>query len=54
MTPLLTQLMRLGWTETKALNALQDQGIVSDNCVTLSDICESDAIKAAEWLKGLK
>ena len=54
MTHLRSQLLRLGWTETKALNILTDFGIISCHCVTLSDICESDALKAADWLKGLK
>lgn len=54
MTPLRTQLLRLGWTDVKALNTLTEWGVISDNCVTLSDICESDALKAADWLKGIK
>ena len=37
------------------LNALQDAGIISDNCVTCADIAPCDWIKAIEWLesKGL-
>ena len=54
MTSLSAQLMRLGWTDLKSLNVLTDFGIISCHCVDLSDIAEVDALKASEWLKGLK
>jgi len=50
---ILNELARLGWSETRALNILQDRGIISDNCVTLTDISEGDAIKAANYLKTI-
>lgn len=42
---------QLGLTETEAMNALQDSGIISDNCVWLPDIADADIQNAAEWLR---
>lgn len=50
MKRLLSELFRLGWSENKLMNTLQDRGLISDNCVTMKDIAESDAAKAAKWL----
>jgi hypothetical protein len=51
MNNLLSELRRLGWSPTQALNILQDRGIVSDNCVTFKDISEPDLTRAVKWLK---
>jgi len=36
----------------KALNALQEEGIISDNCITLADVAESDCAAAVAFLEG--
>lgn len=53
MKQLLSELRRLGWSETKLMNTLQDRGLISDNCVSIRDIAESDAVKAAKWLSTI-
>lgn len=47
---LVTLIDRLGITETEAMNALQDAGIISDNCGFLADIADADIQTAAAWL----
>jgi hypothetical protein len=39
-------------TEKVVMNLLQDEGIVSDNCVWAKDVCESDCVQAVAWLEG--
>jgi len=36
--------------ECEAMNWLQSNGVISDNCVTAKDVCESDCRKAIEAL----
>jgi chloramphenicol 3-O-phosphotransferase len=36
--------------ETKAMNALQDNGIISDECIFASHVHDSDCQRAIEWL----
>jgi len=33
-----------------ALNALQENGIISDECVTWKDVAQADVDTAIEWL----
>jgi hypothetical protein len=57
MTTLKEAAMKLGITETEAMNMLQDKGKVSDNCETFADVPLCDMWKAAAWLikqKGAK
>jgi hypothetical protein len=39
-----------GLEETKAMNALQDNGIISDECIFASHVHDSDCQRAIEWL----
>lgn len=43
-----------GTNEADAMNALQDMGIVSDNCVWAKDVAEADCLQAIEFLKARK
>ena len=54
MKALRFQMRRLGWSETKTLNSLCEWGVISDLCVTLDDIAETDAVKAAQLMELLK
>jgi hypothetical protein len=36
---------------SEVMNRLQDAAVISDNCVTVSDVAEADQTKAVEWLK---
>jgi hypothetical protein len=40
-----------GFDETDAMNLLQMNGIISDNCITASEV--SDSGKAVAWLNNL-
>jgi hypothetical protein len=51
MKNLKAELLRLGWTDTKALNTLVEYRLISDHCVTLQDIAEPDLTRAVKWLK---
>jgi len=44
---------RLRWTECDILNRAQDEGIISDNCVSMADVCDADADKLTKHLKGV-
>jgi hypothetical protein len=37
-------------TPDAAMNLLQENGVVSDNCVTLEDVATKDQERAAQWL----
>lgn len=37
--------------ETKAMNILQEHGIISDNCVTAADVPDCDAEDAIDFLQ---
>ena len=39
------------WTDRKAMNALTDNGIVSDNAVWARDVEETDCPAAVAWLE---
>lgn len=41
---------KLGRTECECMNALQDYGIISDNCVWWTDVGNQDV--ALAWLKA--
>jgi hypothetical protein len=36
--------------QISAMNLLQDQGVISDNCINASDVCDSDCDKAVDFL----
>jgi hypothetical protein len=40
------------WTETDAMNVLQDAGIISDNCIDASDVPDCDCKAAVAYLGG--
>lgn len=40
-----------GISPGKAMNLLQNEGIISDNCINIKDIDETDIPKATEFLK---
>ena len=40
------------WTRDEAMNALQNSGVISDNCVTPADVAEADCQKAIEHLQA--
>lgn len=46
------EIKALRMTENAAMNLLQGQGVVADECVTLDDVPEPDRTHAAEWLRG--
>jgi hypothetical protein len=48
--PLRRYLQRIGWSEDKAMNVLQEHGIISDNCVAIDDV--GNYAKAMMWLHG--
>lgn len=39
-----------GWDPTKAMNLLQEHGVVSDNCVTVADVAVKDHAAAIQFL----
>ncbi len=39
-----------GWTELAAMNALQEHGVISDNCVDWADV--GNKAQAIAWLKA--
>ena len=39
-------------SEKFVMNQLQDNGVVSDNCVSAADVCDSDCVQASAWLEG--
>lgn len=54
MTPLVDYMLENDFTNeamVDAMNRLQENGIISDLCMTPGDIWEGDAVKAVEWLK---
>ncbi len=42
---------RLGLDERTGLNLLNEENLISDQCVTLEDIPDGDAQKSLEWLR---
>lgn len=40
-----------GLSETDTMNKLQDQGIISDNCVNAEDVANVNCDRAVEWLE---
>ena len=34
----------------KVMNALAEAGIISDNCIAISDVADADCARAIEWL----
>lgn len=45
--------MNTNLNEREAMNALQECGIVSDNCVTAADVADADFPAAREFLWDL-
>ena len=41
-------MQRIGWSEAKAMNALQEHGIISDNAITIDDV--GNYARAMMWL----
>jgi hypothetical protein len=37
--------------EGRAMDALQNANVISDNCVAVHDVAKPDDAKAVEWLK---
>ena len=54
MTTLTRYLRDYGIDECAAMNALQNHGIVSDECVTADDVAPTDQSRAIAWLKKHK
>lgn len=52
MNSLQDYLAGVGADEAKAMDALQDAGIISDNCVWARDVAEADCPAAVEFLKA--
>jgi len=50
MNALTTFISSIGLDPIKAMNELQDAGIVSDNCVTTEDVGRPDVFRAMKWL----
>jgi hypothetical protein len=50
--PLRKYLEKINMTETTALNHLQEQGIISDNCITIDDV--GNWARAMMWLHERK
>jgi hypothetical protein len=40
------------WRHWEAMNALQDEGLISDECITLADVADSDCEEAVAWLEA--
>ena len=40
-----------GHTLESGMNALQDAGVISDNCVWVEDISQCDTMRAIEWFR---
>lgn len=40
-----------GINEIDAMNLLQGDGVISDNCIWVSDVANADCEKAVEYLK---
>jgi len=54
MQALLAQFKRLGLDEGQGMRLLGDSNTISDNCIKLLDIYESDVPAALAWLKKQK
>ncbi len=50
MNALETFLLESGRDEIEALNLLQDQSIISDNCISASDVANVDSLRAVKFL----
>lgn len=46
--PLRRYVRRMGWSEEKAMNALQEHGIISDNAITIDHV--ANYARAMMWL----
>ena len=46
--PLRRYVRRIGWSENKAMNALQEHGIISDNAISVDGV--GNYAKAMVWL----
>jgi hypothetical protein len=51
MNELMALVMEKGMDDCEAMNLLQGAGVVSDECVFLSDVAEADCGRAVEWLR---
>jgi hypothetical protein len=40
------------WDAIPAMNLLQDQGVISDNAITLADVADVDAPRAIAFLES--
>jgi hypothetical protein len=48
-----TLLMTRNIDPHRAMNLLQEHGIVSDECIHASDVATSDCWRAVEWIRAL-
>ena len=49
---MLTDLIRdSGHTLESGMNALQEAGVISDNCVWVEDVSAGDTMRAIEWFR---
>ena len=49
---ILRECAAMDMTAVQAMNLLQNNGVVSDNCITHEDIADVDCPKAIEFLQG--
>lgn len=51
---IIEELDLIGWTFTEALNHFNEEGLISDHCIELREVCEADAVSCLRFLKGVK
>ena len=39
------------FTEDECMDLLQENGLVSDNCVKMGEVADCDAMRALEWME---
>lgn len=53
MSKLEAHINKSGLDETKTMNLLQSNGIISDNCISSKDVSDADCEKAVQHLKKI-
>jgi hypothetical protein len=51
MNSLLLYVLQNDMDADETMNLLQEHAVISDNCVTISDVCEVDCKRAVAWLE---
>ena len=51
MNPLQIVIQQTGIPEQKAMNLLTDAHIISDHCLSASDVWQFDSLRAARWIE---